>query len=71
MTVLDRVPVERIDLAAAEVDFGRGARRFFAAVVYYPARMVGSLASGLGWCVAAAKVGYADGRRRAPREVRR
>lgn len=64
MTVLDRVPVQRIDQAAADVDFARGARRVVAAMVYYPAKMLGSMVAGVGWCVAAWKVGYADGRRR-------
>lgn len=57
------VPLDRIDETAADVDFGRGARRVVAAMVYYPARLVGSLVSGLGWMVAAWKVGYQDGRR--------
>lgn len=61
-TIFDAVPLEAIDQAASEVDFGRGARRLVAALFYYPARFVGSLVSGLGWCVAAWKVGYGDGR---------
>lgn len=64
MTVLTDVPVTRIEATAADVDFARGTRRVLAALVYYPARFVGALVSGLGFVVAAAKVGYADGRRR-------
>lgn len=73
MSVLERVdglPLDRIERAAAEVDFGRGARRLFAATIYYPARLVGSLVSGVGWMVAAWKIGYTDGRGR-PSEARR
>lgn len=56
------VPLDRIDQAAAEVDFRRGSARVAAALIYYPARFVGSLVRGLGWAVAAWKVGYQDGR---------
>lgn len=63
------LPLDRIDQTAAEVDFARGTRRVVAALVYYPARFVGSLVSGAAWMVAAWKVGYQDGRRRRPREA--
>jgi len=57
----------QIERETAEVDFGQGSRRVVAAVLYYPARLVGSLVAGLVWCVAAWRVGYRDGRgRRSP-----
>lgn len=56
------LPLDRIEVAAADVDFARGSRRVMAALVYYPARFVGACVSGLGWAVAAWKVGYQDGR---------
>lgn len=56
------VPLDRIDAAAADVDFSRGAKRMVAAAIYYPARFVGAMVRGLGWTVAAFKVGYQDGR---------
>lgn len=56
------VPLEHIDAAAAEVDFGRGVKRVAAALIYYPARLLGAAVRGLGWTVAAFKVGYQDGR---------
>ncbi len=60
---VDTATLERIEATAANVDFARGSRRISAAAIYYPARLVGSMVRGAGWMVAAAKVGYADGRR--------
>lgn len=60
---IDTATLDRIEAAAADVDFRRGFRRVAAAAVYYPARVVGTLMRGAAWMVAAWKVGYADGRR--------
>lgn len=61
---IDFATLERIESTSADVDFARGSRRVMAALVYYPAKAVGTLVRGAGWVVAAWKVGYADGRRR-------
>lgn len=64
-----RMPLDRIEAVAADVDFSRGTRRVVAALFYYPGRFVGALVEGLGLCVAAWKVGYRDGRGKTRREA--
>lgn len=64
MTVLEAVPMERIEAEAAEVDYGRGARRVVAALFYWPGRAVGVMVDALSIVGTAWKLGYRDGRRR-------
>lgn len=59
---MSAVPVERIDTAAAEVRLGGGVKRLVAACIYWPSYAAGAAVRGLGWTIAAVKVGYRDGR---------
>lgn len=66
MTVLDRVPVERITAEARQVEFGRMLLTLIGAVFYavgwVAAKVFGVLWFAAAWSATAVKVGWQDGR---------
>lgn len=58
------VLLDRIEVQASQVDFGQGFRTGAGLLVYKVFRLVGAAVRSMAWCVAAAKVGYQDGRGR-------
>ena len=61
-TVLDRVPVDRIEAEAREIEFGRTVLTLFAGVFFVVGWSVGKLWRGVAWAAAAVKVGWQEGR---------
>jgi hypothetical protein len=66
-TVLERVPVARINAEAHEVDIPRAALTLVAAVLFavgwLSGKTVGLVFAALAWSFAAVKVGWSDARR--------
>lgn len=66
MTVLDRVPVDRITLEAREVHIGRSLLTLLAGLFYIlgwaVAKLVNVVGFTLAWSWTAIKVGWAEGR---------
>lgn len=56
------VLLDRIEAEAVQVDFGQSFRTGAGLIVYKVFRLVGAAVRSVAWCVAAAKVGYRDGR---------
>jgi hypothetical protein len=64
MTRLERVPLHRIQVEAARIDFGRMLLTALAALLYLLGWLPARAVAALGWAIAAVKVGWAEGRRR-------
>lgn len=64
--VLDRVPVERIRSEASKLTFAATLLTLFALVFWVAGWLIGRAWAAVAWSVAAVKVGFADGRARAP-----
>lgn len=60
MTVLDRVPLERISAEARQVQVGRLLLTLLAGLFYLIGWLVAKLLIGVVWCCVAVKVGYVE-----------
>ena len=60
MTVLDRVPLERISAEARQVQVGRLLLTLLAGLFYLIGWLVAKLLVGVVWCCIAVKVGYVE-----------
>jgi hypothetical protein len=66
-TVLERVPVDRINAEAQEIHVGRMLLALLAGFFYVFGWLAGKLVGGVAWCAAAVKVGWQESR---PKPVR-
>jgi hypothetical protein len=63
VTVLQRVPVDRISIEARRVQLGRVLLTLLAGVFYLLGWSVAKLFGALVWCAVAVKVGWSEGRK--------
>lgn len=61
-TVLERVPVDRIQAEAREIQFARTVLTVFAAVLYAVGWIAGKAWGTVAWSIAAVKVGWQEAR---------
>ncbi|MGH8952686.1 MAG: hypothetical protein ACRDX9_14855 [Acidimicrobiia bacterium] len=61
-TVLERVPVDRINAEARDVQVGRSLLTLLAGFFYLLGWLAGKAVTGLAWCFAAVRVGWREGR---------
>lgn len=62
-TVLDRVPVDEIGVAARDIRFARTLLTVFAGVFFAAGWLAGRAWLGVAWAAAAVKVGWLEARR--------
>ncbi|MGH9250131.1 MAG: hypothetical protein ACRD0W_11510 [Acidimicrobiales bacterium] len=61
-TVLERIPVDRINAEARDVQVGRSLLTLIAGFFYLLGWLAGKLVVGVAWCFAAVRVGWREAR---------